>query len=907
MKGSAAITYAVRSVLRNPRPTGSALVGLVLGIAVVTAPWVSLDSSLRGLVRYYEEGLTMDAMAGGPLGNLDPAADDVRAVRNVAWVEALGIGYVLVNATRSNLPVDYGLPLEFHFVHPTFGTVASRQGIEWAGPPAPGTVVLPKPFEDGGLRIGDPLVVEHRTPIYDTNGTIVGEEVTTTSVLVGGFFRSVFPLMAAFPNFAFLDFSDFAAIRSGLNLSGSEVFGVLEIWFDREALLNPFDLGNSRARIERELLLVQNALFPYGFALNLIPSARGPTLAGIPETVEGATFPLRVLFLVFAIPAFAIAALLARVGFDIGVSTRRRELAVLRARGASLRGMRGHLLVEASLLGLMASLLGLGLGLLLSRFFHAEILVGPPGALPTSDPAITLGTIGLALFLGWALSVGASYAPARLAASEDLVGALKSFHPAEAWIDHRASRDFLLSAIAAAGFLLLLAWGSVRDSPLGPLTFVLGLSVVFVTPVAPFLVTVAVARYLTRGTSRPYRFLARLFRRSLGDLHVLVDRNLDRSPRRSSNTAMIVTFVVGFVVAISTLVASADAYREQQIRWAVPSDLVVEAGGIPILGVFNASNYAGVQAIPGVAAAVRVVDTSSTRGTVFLFDADAYLTVVPWLTAGDLNGMDPDALIAVLARGDSFAANQRFQRVYGLEPGDPLRFGEVQGMNVTLRLHAYVPRLPGLHVPLGTSMDTEAYLSFAAVPDANLTEAWNGRYLVRLRSGANETAVIDSIRDFLGPAVSITSQQEQRRFEAANPLTITVFGYLQAQSYMSILILVVAVALLVTSAAAERQDEFATMMARGLDARRAWRLLAVEGWVVCILGLVVGVFGGLITAWTFLWLAATVSSTMVPFVVPWTVVIPLLAILGGTWVAGLLGAWFIQRMDVSRLLKLRSG
>ena len=66
MRGPSIAAYAVRSVVRNRRATASALVGLVLGVAVATAPWVGLDSTVRDLVAHYEGGLPMDAFASGP-------------------------------------------------------------------------------------------------------------------------------------------------------------------------------------------------------------------------------------------------------------------------------------------------------------------------------------------------------------------------------------------------------------------------------------------------------------------------------------------------------------------------------------------------------------------------------------------------------------------------------------------------------------------------------------------------------------------------------------------------------------------------------------------------------------------------------------------------------------------------
>ena len=72
-------------------------------------------------------------------------------------------------------------------------------------------------------------------------------------------------------------------------------------------------------------------------------------------------------------------------------------------------------------------------------------------------------------------------------------------------------------------------------------------------------------------------------------------------------------------------------------------------------------------------------------------------------------------------------------------------------------------------------------------------------------------------------------------------------------------------------------------------------------------GLLIGVTAGVATGAMFLALVATLGTIAIPLVVPWTTAIPLLAVLAGTWVAGLLGAFSIRRMDVAQVLKLRGG
>src|SRR5207247_6151015 len=66
----AVAAYAARSVLRRRLATPFAVIGLALGIAIASAPWVATDSTLRGLADYYVGGVSIDLTASGSERNV---------------------------------------------------------------------------------------------------------------------------------------------------------------------------------------------------------------------------------------------------------------------------------------------------------------------------------------------------------------------------------------------------------------------------------------------------------------------------------------------------------------------------------------------------------------------------------------------------------------------------------------------------------------------------------------------------------------------------------------------------------------------------------------------------------------------------------------------------------------------
>jgi len=896
--GLGVLGYAARSVVRNRRASASALIGIALGVAVATAPWVALDSTLQGIYDSYLDALPFDAEAFGSPESVDEAATALASIDHVREAEPVVYVFARLNASATGVPGNL-TDTYVQFVRPTFSAVADSLGFTWTQPPVPGGVLVDGRLRDAGLGPGDTLVFEHRVPIYDNNGTQIGEDVFTGNLTVGGswengegFLGGILASEADRPRF----FSD-------LNVT-YEASGTIYVWIDREAVLDAFDTAGSTARLRRLENLAGANLGPYGYYFQWARPSGVPSLGELPAWIEGGTLILRLFFLAFAIPTLAMSYLLAKVGFDIGLARRRRELAVLRARGITVSRVRLLLLTEAILLSLPAAILGILLALGLSRLFTVPIA----GILPTSPTfAISAGSVGLGVGIAALLAVGASRRAVHLVATEDLVRSLKSFHADEVAIPYRASRDFLVAGVGAAGFLLILAFGATKGGPLSILTFILGFATAILAPMAPFFLVIGVTRYLTRGTTRPYRALALLLRRSLGELYILVDRNLARSPRRSSNTAMIVTFAVAFVFAVQIFAASSNAYREEGILRSTPSDIVVDAYGYP--GIVNDTTQAAVRSVPGVDSVTGAVPLYSEQGSTVFFDAATYLETVPWIEARHVGGIDPSDLMRDLADGEGFLANSAFHQRFGLEPGDLARFvvhppDGIGYVNATLR--AIVPPLP---LP-GVDGESEpiSYLDLSALPpDYNASAVSTATYLISLAPGTDSRVAAAAISKVLGGAVNVRTQDEARRMEAANPVASAVFGYLSSQGQIAVGLLVVAVGLLVYSAAVERRDELATLVARGAGTRSVGRLVMAEGIVVSLLGLLLGVVAGLVTAGTFLALISSVVSPPVPFVVPLAVVIPLVGVVLGVWLASFLGALTIQRMDVARVLKLRGG
>lgn len=271
---------------------------------------------------------------------------------------------------------------------------------------------------------------------------------------------------------------------------------------------------------------------------------------------------LRTALLVFGGIAVFVGAFVIYNTFSITVAQRTRELALLRTIGASRRQILASVALEAALIGLVASVLGMLLGLLL-----APALTGLFGAfgfdLPTGGSVIRARTVIVALVVGTLVTVLASFAPALRATRVPPIAAMREGLSEP---ERRRRRPWVALALLAAGFVLLLV-GLFGDGSGGQAASLLGLgaAVVFL---AVALLSPRLVRPLAAGIGRP---LQRVF----GLSGRLARENATRNPARTAVTAAALMIGVALVAFVSIFAAGLSGSVDASVDRAFAGDLAI--------------------------------------------------------------------------------------------------------------------------------------------------------------------------------------------------------------------------------------------------------------------------------------------------------------------------------------------
>ncbi|MFC3455136.1 ABC transporter permease [Amycolatopsis speibonae] len=533
-----------------------------------------------------------------------------------------------------------------------------------------------------------------------------------------------------------------------------------------------------------------------------------------PDTAGLAKF-----FTAFAVLAMVVAAMVITNSFTILVAQRARELALLRCVGAGKRQIFGSVLIEAAVVGAVASVAGLfgGLGV-------AAVLQTVAGQETVYLP-LTTRTVLAAVAIGILVTALAAAIPAWSATRVAPIEAL--WTPTEA---KRAGRPraivalILLAAGVGAGVVALQS--SVED----------GAALAMAAMVALLGATLA-AGPLVAGPV--VRALGSLVPGQPADLAAL---NADRNPKRTAASAAALTIGLAVVALATTVAAGVEAGRSQGLDGQVAADFTVTS--VVATQPLPATLADTLAAVPGVTA-------TSTRRS-FSGDFGEYGTFQLTAVSGDL--LRPTVLSGRLDRlgPGEIAISKDLAEQTGLAVGGTVR---------SLRVVAIYDSVDAPGVDLGFALVDLAEQGKLAMNG----ESYDGSVLVKVTDPEQARSSLEQALSG-APLAKLSSFQELKE-EAAAPLRDTL-NLMWALTALAVLIAFAGIANTLSLSVLERTRESALLRALGLTRGGLGAALTTESVFVAVLGAACGLLVGIASAWLITEVASGGGEPIV-FAPPW--------------------------------------
>ncbi len=541
------------------------------------------------------------------------------------------------------------------------------------------------------------------------------------------------------------------------------------------------------------------------------------TAADLEEVNEGLGF-INTLLLVIAGVAVFVGAFLIQNTFRIIVAQRTRELALLRAVGATARQVTMMVVIESLLVGVIASIIGIGAGILI-----ALVLKGAFASfglsIPTNALVVAPRTIVVGMTVGVVVTMVAALVPARRAAKVPPVAAMRTVETVPRSLARRIAAG---AAVTGLGLLMLTA-GLVLsfDNAISVVGFGALITFVGVSLLAPL-----VARAFAQWAGAPLTYLGPVGRLARG--------NAMRQPRRTASTASALMIGVALVTVIAVFSASAKSAVASVLRDTFSTDFQVRIEGFvdPRATGLPPALTEDLRALPELSFVVR------DRIGDFRFDADApeqfvlaidgpYSEVVTVeMTSGSMDDLGPGRAVLSLAAAENLEV--------GLGDSISVQFPSLEFAALEV---VGVFDDPTVGVPLIVDYTTfEEYIDFRLDRFLYLKVAEG----VDLEAARAAIAVVTDEY----PNAALTDTEEligdfEAQIDGLLNLLVVLLGF-------SLLIALLGIVNTLALSVAERKHEIGLLRAVGMTRRQVRRMIRWEAVLIAVFGGVLGLIVGVV-------------------------------------------------------------
>ena len=532
---------------------------------------------------------------------------------------------------------------------------------------------------------------------------------------------------------------------------------------------------------------------------------------------------LKVFLLVFGGIAVFVGAFMIYNTLSITVAQRSRELALLRALGATRRQVLRSVVVEALAIGTVASLIGLAAGVGLAKLLNG-VFASAGIELPSTATVFGTRTIVVSLAVGIIVTVLAALGPALRATRVSPVTAMRE--GADIPAGRIGRRAPLFAAIAGA-----LALGVLGLGMFGPGIDAEG-RLALLAPGA-LLLFIAVALISPRLVPRLASALGRPGQRVAGAAGGLARRNAMRNPGRTAATAAALMIGIALVAFSAVLGEGMRESTKGALQEQVRADYVIvgQDGWSPI----DPAAAEAAASVPGVDVATGLVQDRARA-----FGEKVSVDGVDETRIASVFGFEwdqgSDDAYASLASGGAIVTDS-FAEDHDLAVGDRFEVTALGGDRLGLSV-AGVSK-PDRFNPLGTGEITIA----RAVYDRSFT-AERERYAFVSVDGASQPRLERALASF--PDVKLQSKAEFQTDQSA--WVDQILGIFYVLLGLAVIVSLFGIVNTLALSVLERTRELGMLRAIGMSRRQVRRMIRHESVVTALIGAVLGIGVGLFLA-----------------------------------------------------------
>jgi putative ABC transport system permease protein len=908
------LLYAWRLVTRNPRRTATYLFGLALAVGLFSGILFFVDVMAR----------QMTATAIAPV-QLDLVA---HATRPEIDVESM---LPTLSAQRGVLSMEAVYAADFASARKVGAAQASPAGRVFAVSPSYLQAFSMLQISEGRL---------------DPAGAVVSEAMAIAQNLrVGDTLQLAFsgvdqPIILPVTGIVNLDHADalFATATEAENALVSDVVLVDSGWFRNhlsaslaaQAANPPASLAPGaiiydpqiHVRVDRSLLPSDPALAAqHAESLRRQVERQFPgqlkavdNLSGAFKNAKADVLSAKILFIFLGLPGVALTAYLAKFAAELFADAQRREIGLLRTRGATPLQVTAIIAASSVFLAIGGSALGLLFGLL-SLLASAGAQVA--GELNPLAPGFNWGAFAssalVAFLAGLVLTFFAAFIPSFTAMRREITAERRLTHRVETvslW--KRMYLDVILLAVAAVILTVTQLNGGFKPSANEAASIQLS----FYIFLSPFFAWVGIIlltlRLVEVGLHAFAARIAAIYRTVFGEIGEVAGKSVARRATRISSATAVIALTLSFGISLALFQQTYTSEKHLDAQYIVGSDLRFT----PALNTPQTASFASQLMLPGVQSVTAVArDTQalvgSEKNTVYGIDVASFRQTAYLPDSFFVDGASPQTIQALTNRTTNYApgsARQVLDALAGTPNGVIISVEQAEKYNiligdpVLLRLYNRASKqytdvqamAVGLFVYFPTSsQDSDFILNRDFMLGSTQNQAVD-YFLVKTDGQPGTLARVASMltvtyRNVM--PVRIETTETVVKTESSSLTSMNLGGLGSMERVYTLLVISVGLGIFLLAMINERQREFGAMRALGASLRDLRRFLFAEAATISGLSLLVGAVGGVGLAFMLVMLLGVIF-TIPAHGLSW----PVLQLLGlaGMAVAGMIASTLVS-------------
>ena len=557
--------------------------------------------------------------------------------------------------------------------------------------------------------------------------------------------------------------------------------------------------------------------------------------------------------------------------FAMLVAQRLKEFALLRALGVSRRQLTASVVVEALIVGVIGSAVGVAAGAGLVQIIqYVMSRMGMP--LDNASMGLTAQSVLVPLALGTVVTVVSAWAPARKAGSVRPVEAMRSTESASGF--SLVART-IIGAVGILGGIAIIALAvSAQDWSTKKAAIAVGIGA-FACIVGFFLVSPAFSIPVVG-------VLGRIIGLPFGAVGKLAATNSRRNPKRTATTAFALTLGVALVSAIGMLSATMRASVDDLVSSEVQADYVLSGPGdgsfpIPVAVPDAVRNTPGVDSMATIAYSQVTIDGQSA-----VTSPAPQIPSMTYVSTGDLSkeiNLTETEGSFDLNPADVFIADRDFAAANGWQIGQSYPVVGVLGEDLGQAT------LIGTYGP--SKILGKMQLSDATVKETARDASANMVAILVNGTDPNLRANLEqAVADYL-----VVQVRTAKEYAGAQVDSVTqMLNILYALLALSVIVAVIGIINTLALNVIERRQEIGMLRAVGTQRSQIRSMITIESVQIALYGALTGIVLGLGLGWAFLKVLS--SQGLNTIAVPYSQLVLLLI---GAGVVGIIAALWPAR------------